>query len=185
MKVRLHVTESCKRACKGCCMKQPEFSLDSVPAISSAKELPSDTEMVLITGGEPMMMPFKVMTIARDIDHYCTNARIIVYTAGPYARDRSLTIEEHRLYRHVAAVVHGFTYTLHEPEDIPAFLALLEAGTFDPSWHSLRLNVFESVSIEDFPASVKADLLLWDIRWGYVWMEDCPLPEGEVFMKWA
>lgn len=186
MNVRLHITELCDRACPGCCMKQGQFKLEDVPSITSAQELPEGTELVLLTGGEPMKMPYRVEHVVREIEEHSPGTQVMVYTAGPQLWGSTLKVDHQdvRAFQDVASLVDGFTYTLHEPEDVPAFEELLRRGVFDPSLHSLRLNVFETVSVDDFAHLVPSELLLWDIRWNYVWIENCPLPKNEIFMRW-
>jgi hypothetical protein len=45
----------------------------------------------------------------------------------------------------------------------------------------MRLNVFKGVDLTG------VDVTHWKVRTDIEWVKDCPLPEGEVFMrlKWA
>jgi len=165
-------------------MKQAHFNLDDVPPISHMQYLPEGTEMVLITGGEPMLKPRHVLDVAYQVQDHDPGIKIIVYTAGPLLSQHGYQYNLIVNWENVAKVVDGFTYTLHEPDDALAFCDMVNTGVFDPDRHSLRLNVFENVTPGDFPEKVSSDLLRWDIRWGYVWMKDCPLPKNEVFMRY-
>ena len=63
-------------------------------------------------------------------------------------------------------------------EHFMEFNAILEEE--HPEWYSLkdlRLNVFAGVDV------LGVDTQGWDTRFNLEWIEDCPLPKGEVFMK--
>jgi organic radical activating enzyme len=162
--IRLIFTENCNRKCPGCCNKNYNFDDHPTWDINQARKSP----MIMITGGEPMLYARQVKALIRKIQAQKYNGHIILYTALvlPY---------EGRAAQEVLKMIDGMTLTLHEQRDIFAFKtfnSLLELnGPYDKS---LRLNVFEGVTLPDYP------LPLWQIKKDRVWVDDCPLPNDEV-----
>jgi len=154
MKLRLLVTENCNRACEGCCNKQ--WDLGALPVCLDFA--PYDT--IMLTGGEPMLDTLKIRQVIARIRRQNADAQIYVYTAMP----RNLTALDDQ--------IDGVTLTLHEQADVAEFWNIRKKLT-----GSLRLNVFDGVSL----MGVNTDG--WDVREGIEWIENCPLPEDEVFMR--
>lgn len=113
-------------------------------------------DQIILTGGEPMLNPSLVMQTIRDIRQE-SSAAIILYTAKP-----------ERL-PFVMPYLDGATVTLHEQADVAVFRALPKMRG------SLRVNVFAGVDIGPVPG--------WKVKRNIEWIEDCPLPENEVFMR--
>lgn len=161
-RLRLLVTPYCNRNCVGCCNK--DWQLDKLPRVESFGAF----DEIILTGGEPLLYPTLTLGIIEMIRRV-TNAPIYVYTA------------ESRLpfVLPVLSRVDGLTLTLHEPADVVGFqllnIALLDYYT--GLRKSLRLNVFEGVDLTG------TDLKLWKVKTGIRWIPNCPLPEGEVFMR--
>jgi hypothetical protein len=82
----------------------------------------------------------------------------------------------------VLDLIDGITITLHNKADIPDLITLddqLFAGR--PRWKrkSFKLCVFDNVYF------TRSDLHMnWTIH-NIKWLTDCPLPEGEVFKRFA
>jgi hypothetical protein len=152
--LRLLLFSACNRACEGCCNKQ--WDLDALPVCDDYH----DYDMVLLTGGEPMLNPTLVAMTANRI-RCQTMAPIILYTAKP-----------ERLPG-VMPFLDGVTVTLHEQADVDPFLNV--AHKLHGQGWSLRVNVFAGVEIGDVPG--------WEMKRDIEWIEDCPMPEGEVFMR--
>ena len=112
--------------------------------------------MVILTGGEPMLAPTLVATAALYI-HTQTMAPIILYTARPEGLPG------------VMPYLDGVTVTLHDQMDVPPFLELPKLNG------SLRVNVFKGVDVPDVPG--------WTMKRDMEWIENCPLPEDEVFLR--
>ena len=160
-KLRLLLTEDCNRACPGCC--NIGFDLKGLPICEDL----TCWDEVYLTGGEPMLNPDSVIVIADSIP---MPTKVILYTAKVDPLEAAMAVLE---------ALDGMTLTLHDQGDVEPFLALNEA-ILETGWItlSLRLNVFEGVQL---PAGVKLDL--WTVRAGRTWVKDCPIPEGEVFMR--
>jgi len=126
--------------------------------------------MVILTGGEPMLYPELVKSVARKIRSE-TKAPIVLYTAK--ANPATNLID-------VMGYVDGITLTLHTPKDIPDFVklqGLLKA--YGASGYSLRLNVFNGISLKG------VDVSGWKVKDKIKWIKNCPLPTNEVFMRLA
>lgn len=148
--MRLLLFSACNRSCPGCCNNQ--WDLDALPVVEDFL----DYDMVILTGGEPMLRPGFVAIAANYIQAQ-TDAPIILYTAKP---------EE---LPHVMRYLDGVTVTLHEQADVPPFLALPKLRG------SLRVNVFKDVDVPDVPG--------WTMKRDVEWIKDYPLPENEVFLR--
>lgn len=160
-KLRLVVTERCNRNCEGCCMKAwkervPKFTGDY-----------ADYDEVLLTGGEPLLEWDKLTKNIREIRRD-TSADIFLYTA--YRNKKTILA--------LLMFVDGITLTFHEQSDTEGWNDFQELLlTTDMRGKSLRLNVFEGISLEGL------NLIGWKVKDNMHWIEDCPLPEGEVIRK--
>lgn len=163
-KLRLLMTDQCSRACAGCCNK--DWNLKALPV---CEDLTGWNE-VIMTGGEPMLVPKRIIDTALAIPH---GTRILVYTAK---------IDNPTATLGVLSMVHGMTITLHDQADVPAFIDL---NNLMDKWfmywmdfRTLRLNVFKGVELP-------SDLHLgrWAVKRDIEWIPNCPLPRGEVFMR--
>jgi organic radical activating enzyme len=173
MKLRLVITMACPRSCEGCCNKQ--FDWSTVPVLESVADIPKDCDMVLITGGEPMLYPERTAGLAHGIKWVRPDVKVIVYTAGLMNEQRNRDA-----FALVSPFVDGFTYTVHEPLDKGEFLSLviLHENLFREE-QSLRVNVFSPITLGNWDS-----LHNWHIIEGYEWIDDCPTPDDEVLMQW-
>lgn len=174
-KLRLLITEDCPRACPGCCNKQ--WDLKALPnALTFSKY-----SEILITGGEPLLYP-KYLEDVLQFLRTRSGAYIYIYTA---IADNLL------LDLIVTRACDGFTITIHTEEDRDRFVAWYDdlarrdhiSRLFDIGRHgssiSWRLNVFKEAK---FRVS-KGAYLPFVVKNGIEWIKDCPLPEGEEFMR--
>ena len=60
-KLRLLFTKDCNRNCPGCCNK--DWDLDSLPVCTDF----TPYDLVMITGGEPMLYPERLLHLIRRI----------------------------------------------------------------------------------------------------------------------
>lgn len=163
MKLRLLLLEKCNRTCKGCCNK--EYDLHALPVCHDF----SGYSEVLLTGGEPLLVPEVIRSTVDRIRLQNPTAPIILYTA--WRENASELID-------MLAIVDGITLTLHTRKDVEPFLRLNKLLRFHGwSGKSLRLNVFRGISLGD------ADVSAWSVKSGITWIKDLHLPEGEVFMR--
>lgn len=158
-KLRLLLFPECNRSCEGCCNKQ--WDLNSIPKCEDFSEYST----IMLTGGEPMLRPEIIIDTIVKIREQNENAKIILYTAMVEGLSR------------VIPFLDGLTLTLHDPLDIKPF-EIFDQSMIGSSKFSLRLNVFEEVNYHDI--SCKNN---WQIKNNIQWIENCPLPEDEVFMR--
>jgi len=160
-KLRLVMFEECNRACEGCCNK--DWDLNALEVAGSY----SGYDLVMLTGGEPMLKPEAIIDITNKIRAE-TNAPIYLYTAKS---KRALDL---------IAILHcvdGVTLTLHEPYDVEPFVELNSLLMKLGIECSYRLNVFKGVDIS------RVDTSLWTVKDEIEWIKDCPLPEGETIQR--
>lgn len=164
--LRLLITKDCNRNCAGCCNKQ--WDLDKLPIVGSFDEF----DEIILTGGEPLLNYKRLFGIIEEIRSQ-TKAPIYVYTAKvrPYVDFLSLLLK-----------VDGVTLTLHESKDFTSLAVLNQVLVYLPDFtekKSLRLNIFKEVEVPK-----DTDLSFWKVKSDIEWIENCPLPENEVFMRW-
>ena len=169
-KLRLLFTKDCNRDCPGCCNK--DWDLDSLPVCTDF----TPYDLVMITGGEPMLYPEQLLHLIRRIREENPKAKIILYTAwtGVINGDRERILKE----------LDGITYTVHEQRDWCTFARIDSALSWWGMEHSksLRLNVFKEANVPE-PCFQDRRHGNWKIKRDIEWIPDCPLPEGEVFMR--
>lgn len=169
-KLRLVLTHRCDRACPGCCNKQINWA--KVPTFKGDYALYDE---VLITGGEPLLVPDLLVKTIREIRKGNPRAKIILYTAK---LDMPFVLAD------VMLLCDGATITLHEPADRGLFSDLAAEVHRHPADYplyakSLRVNVFEEVG--PFMAAYYEEIG-WSVKENIKWIENCPLPDGEVLM---
>jgi hypothetical protein len=176
-KLRLLITEECNRNCEGCCNK--DFDLKALPELTlDENDTLKSFNKIMLTGGEPMLNPLFIAETVGNIRFWAPFADIYVYTAKVDNLKDTVLVLGH---------LDGLTLTLHEQKDIEPFMKLndflnktnLMTGIFK----SLRLNIFKGVELPKMWNNEYCDYILWDIKDNIEWIKDCPLPEGEVFMR--
>jgi len=167
-KLRLLLTAECNRACAGCCNRQ--YDLSALPACRSYRGY----REIMLTGGEPMLDPPMVSRVALAVREQ-TFAPVYLYTAK--------TDEPLVLFTLLLTRLDGVTITLHDKSDVEPFrnFAVLVRGL--GHLRSLRVNVFRPIPLEAI-ADVLA-LASWRVKADMEWIENCPLPDDEVFMRYA
>lgn len=159
MKLRLLITEKCNRSCDGCCNK--DWDLKSLPIIDSFSEYSE----VMITGGEPMLMPELIIDTVTQIRRENILAPIYVYTAK---------VDELWQAAYILSITNGLTVTLHEQKDVVPFMAFQSIIKDYINFKSMRLNVFKGIDIQ------YVDTTGWKVKKNITWIKNCPLPNGEV-----
>jgi organic radical activating enzyme len=167
--LRLLVTDKCNRSCVGCCNKQ--WNLNELP-IANMDEL-NMYELIMITGGEPLLFDTQLRKLLTNLQS--VSAPKILYTANPIVE---------LIYLFVDKLLDGVTITLHTADDINIFLlfdtalhSIQHYDTYDTL--SLRVNIFNEVNI----SSLGTLFCNWKIKNNIEWIEDCPLPTNEDFLR--
>ena len=176
-KLRILLLEECNRSCDGCCNK--DFDLNNLPVVDM-DDLERYYEIIL-TGGEPMLRPELVLETALELKTK-SDANIYMYTAD---------VSNIPAMFGIMNTIDGITVTIHNSEqmeiDVENFMKfdqslcnLSEYGRWPTiAQHcSLRLNVFK-----DVPINTKWTKCLWAVKNNINWIKNCPLPDGEVFMR--
>ena len=159
--LRLLLFDDCDRDCPECCNR--DWDLDALPVVDSY----SGYDQVVITGGEPLLKPGVIVETIERIRAENRTASVYIYTA----RTRGIP--------YALALADGITLTLHEQSDVGPFKDLCQDLTIaDVSGKSMRLNVFEGVVLSrgEVPDC-------FDVRFGYRWIKNCPLPKHEEFKR--
>lgn len=156
--LRLLLFTDCNRNCDGCCNKQ--WDLTSLPICEDY----TGFELIMLTGGEPMLQPNIIKKTICDIKYQNPHAKIILYTSMTKGLEK------------IIHLLDGITLTLHETTDVTGLIAFDAAN--DLSNMLLRLNVFENIDVTTLQLSNK-----WVIKDNIHWLENCPLPKNEVFMR--
>jgi organic radical activating enzyme len=162
-KLRLLVTKKCLKNCKSCCNQ--DWNLDSLWHVKHYH-----FNQILITGGEPMLFPDKIINLCNEIRWYNNlylqrKPKIFVYTAK---------INNLEAILNILNIVDGMTITLHEQSDVLDFLILNDAIKHTNRKKSLRLNVFKDIMVP--PINKR-----WKVKNNIEWIKNCSLPEGETF----
>lgn len=166
-KLRLLVTEKCNRSCAGCCNK--DWDLKQLPVCSNFRPY----GLIMITGGEPMLEPTRVLALIHRLRVENPDAKIVIYTAwnGNYDERK----------KRILQAADGITFTVHEHNDWKSALLLDQFFAETGLNKSLRLNIFREAEI---PKDTLDQLSCsWEIKPDIEWIENCPLPENEVFMR--
>jgi organic radical activating enzyme len=137
-KMRLLLHSDCNRDCPGCCNKQ--WDPDALPTFKTFNGF----DEVILTGGEPILHPdllFAVILEARKTSDPGT--KIYLYTADVTNKAGVLIW----ITRHL----DGICLTLHEQEDVGAFLKLQRAIDAEPGLQdkSFRLNIFKGIEVPE------------------------------------
>lgn len=160
--LRLLITEKCNRNCPGCCNNQ--WNLNKLDICNSFKPY----NEIILTGGEPMLKPHYVKSIIQLIrkENQCP---IYMYTAKVDNIQESLS---------VLFFLDGITVTIHDKKDWDSF-SIFNKVLPTGCRKSLRLNVFKECNLPSYKQFIK-----WKIKDSMEWIENCPLPTNEVFMKY-
>lgn len=163
-KLRLLLFEKCNRKCKGCFNN--DYDLQNLPIETDF----SQYKRIFITGGEPMLDPYKIMKAIKKIRSQNMFCGIYLYTAMVTNINFVMNVLRH---------LDGITVTLHDSSDVLPFRkfnhVLWGCNLEDKS---MRLNIFKSVKFNQFEIPY-----FWQVKSNIEWIKQCPLPPGEVFKK--
>ena len=169
-KLRLLLFEECNRNCEGCCNK--DWNLKELPIINYNNHLKfNEFQQILLTGGEPLIKPEFTENAIREIRKRC-NVSLYIYTAKT---------DDIYLIKYLLKKLNGITVTLHDTSDTQHFLKLCKnLFNDDIRDKSLRVNIFKEVT------NIKEEQIpfYWQVKSNIEWIKNCPLPEGETFMRY-
>jgi organic radical activating enzyme len=176
---RVIITMKCNRHCPNCCNTHDNI-IGGAYHIKDILEV-NHYDAVVITGGEPMLDPYRTRKIIKRLK-YCSPTRIqkvYMYTAMPYV--------EQSIYQEL----DGIHYTLHYPFDIADSIHFdfyqeeldqyiygrcLQKQSFILSIDS-RIKRFEDMDFDN----INVDKNIWDEIRSLVWKEteECSIPKNE------
>jgi organic radical activating enzyme len=166
---RLIVTYNCNRSCPGCCNTHG----NTVRKIENIEELLGYEEIIL-TGGEPMLLGFKLLDFIYRIHDLKFKGNIYLYTA--YWNDANMN------YRELLQLVDGITFTIHaeaNDKDIISLKRLSEYSRLRESNFSSRL-IIDSRVYEKYDLS-NIELTNWDVIRKLQWKDYCePAPNEDL-----
>lgn len=174
-KLRLLITKACNKSCEGCCNK--DWKLDELPSINldNLHEIAYFDE-ILITGGEPTIDKIRLLHVLNRLNRASLRPKIYLYTNGFNAPLIASLL--------ALGLIDGVTLTLHD-NSLSSFIELtnlLVDLNVDFDKLSLRLNVFKEATNFDLISTMITHK--WKIKRDMVWIENCPLPIDEIFMKY-
>ena len=159
--LRLLITEKCNRNCPKCCNKQ--FGIKTLPVCYSFKNY----KEIILTGGEPMLSPSSVRFLINSIRKE-SQSPIYMYTAK---------VDDIQAVLSVLFFLDGITVTIHEEKNWDLFFKLNDMLP-NSCRKSLRLNVFKNCNLRSYDQFNK-----WKVKDSIEWLDECPLPVDEVFMR--
>jgi MoaA/NifB/PqqE/SkfB family radical SAM enzyme len=161
-KARLLVTYKCPKNCDGCCNKEWKGPM---PTIATNYK---GYEEIMLTGGEPMLYPAKVISLLRKIKAENPHASLYMYTATYNPKD----------LKEVLPLLDGVCITLHAPEDIIQLQGIYPYMLLNPN-KSFRINVFDNINTSMLDFTKLPHVRVKQM----VWIKDCPLPTNEEFIR--
>ena len=165
-KARLLITRNCNRSCSYCCNK-----IDSVMAqmkvVTELCDL-SHYDEVMITGGEPMLMPDLTLSVTRQLRIKSSTQKIYLYSA----------LWTHRMVE-LLPYVDGIHYTIHAAATQTDMTLLELFREMIVGWEGKSFRVCIDEGIPDkYPQAQLGDV---NVK---VWkpVDECKVPEGETLL---
>lgn len=167
---RVIVTFGCNRKCPGCCNSQlPEYR-----TVHSDEELMKYQEIV-ITGGEPMLVPGKVLEFINRMWDKGYRGKMYLYTSLWNGKGIS---------KEILKELDGFTFTLHAEctdADIIALKNLSNSGILQNRDFRSRLIIDKRV-YDRYDLS-NINFSRWDVIRKLEWKEKCsPAPNEDLLV---
>lgn len=169
---RVIVTDKCSRECPYCVNKQRGESMfwNAHPLTDVQKLL--DFEMILITGGEPLLVYDRVISLLIEIRAREEDIPVILY-----ASRNLITYQKwHRLFK----FIDGVTWTIHNEKDD----LVHERDMQDFIDFQMNARIYKDKSFQLNLAPDLCDVYpLMPEVWSSIkikkWLDDCPLPDNE------
>lgn len=164
---RILITKVCNRTCHYCCNEQVDTVVDSAIPVTNL-DFVSQFEAVVISGGEPMLYPDKVIAMAREIKAM-KNIPIYMYSA-------TFTKYTEAVLQHI----DGITFTVHQEanvKEVVGFNGIQKLAAAYPG-KKFRLTVHDECQM---PLDIVARV--WS-RINFFHHKDfCPLPVNETLFE--
>lgn len=163
---RVIVTLKCNRKCPGCC----NTNLPEYREVHTDEEL-MDYEEIVITGGEPMLIPGKVLEFINRMWDKGYRGKMYLYTS--YWNGKGISKE-------ILKELDGFTFTLHAEctdADIIALKNLSNSGVLQDKGFSSRLVIDKRV-YDRYDLS-NINFSRWSVIRKLEWKEKCDPADNE------
>ncbi len=162
---RFITTLDCPNKCSYCC-NTPEM-INSAIKIKDLSAL-KDYDIVCITGGEPMLRWYDVISMSIQLKQQNHNVKIYLYTA--------LSNHLHRTI--LKGGIDGVHFTLHIGQDTNDFYKTQQIAKEFPVSKSFRARIMSQTQ------HVLINTKVWSRLEIKPWIEHCPLPEHETLFIW-
>jgi pyruvate formate-lyase activating enzyme-like uncharacterized protein len=182
---RLITTMACNRSCDYCCNKYNSLvdkAID-IPTLDSIL----DSDVVCLTGGEPMLYPSKLIEIIKTLRAGSLlmgkpDQKIYLYSASFYSPDFMYSL------RDLIPLVDGIHFTLHAKtniNDIRGFEALQAAIKEYKKFSELGTKSFRAYIAPDIIYDIPVFPNLWSRLEIKPWIPEgkCPLPPNETLYR--
>jgi organic radical activating enzyme len=170
MKARVIVTMACNRHCKNCCNKEEVFMQHKV--LNDVHDLLTYDE-IIITGGEPMLIPDKITLFVRVLRRKLEyEGKIYIYTA---LFNKDLFSE----YKYLFNFINGIHYTVHYESTDQEVMELKLLSQMLKHQHDISSRLaIDSRLYERYDFS-NIDFSAWSVVRKLKWQINCKLPEDE------
>jgi organic radical activating enzyme len=176
MKARVIITLDCPRNCENCCNKENVFYQHK---LLENKEKLLKYDVIMITGGEPMLIPDYVFRFVLWLKNENYKGKIYLYTA-------LYNISLYAAYDSLLTLIDGIHFTVHyeatdkEIKELKELSENVITHTWDfskPRCQSYRLAI-DSRLYDKYDFS-NINFSQWSVIRKMHWMKECPLPKGE------
>jgi len=143
------VTKACHRQCAGCCNTYTTI-MKHASYIERIADLPTELDEIMITGGEPMLVPERTQRLSTQIRNRYPASKLYLYSA-----------EYNEAMKNTIPIVDGLHYTVHEGatlQDITSLNRLQELlQSHKAQWRekSFRLYIDNRVIL---PVTINPDI---------------------------
>ena len=177
MKARLIVTRACNRQCAGCCNGYIGKGIIPEPRRVERLEDLMRYEEVMITGGEPVLVPFLSHGVAANLRARNYIGKILLYSAT-FERD---------LYERITPLIDGIHFTLHAEatsRDIFDFMAFQDWVRHSKISGHLSIRAYIDPRVQGEVVIRPSVFKRLEVK---PWIDEgeCPLPEGEELLQWG
>ncbi|TCL39978.1 4Fe-4S single cluster protein [Anaerospora hongkongensis] len=177
MKARVLVTLDCPRSCEGCC--NDNLTLNNIAALSSIDQLLQYDE-VIISGGEPMLIPEKVIEFCQTLRGMNYSGLIYMYSALYNHTLREVYVELlRRSTGGFKALLNGLHFTVHNEAGDKEINELKQLSKFLQIFSDRQLRLAIDGRLYERYDFSNIDFSAWDVVRKLQWKDDCPLPIGE------
>lgn len=172
MNARVIVTLKCNRNCENCCNKEEVFNEHEI--LTNINDLLSYDE-IIITGGEPMLIPEKIIEFIKNLKNINYLGKIYMYSA-------LYNLKLSHYYSRILMVIDGLQFTVHseaKDQEIIELKQLSESEFLNrlSEFKSLRLAI-DSRLYDKYDFS-NIDFSNWSVVRKMQWRINVPLPQNE------